>query len=154
MTTTFLLAFLASAHAKVPVSMTFGALGVMDTAGEGWVGEYLYFGPSLTIKAGDHFSLIPQLAVEASPELGNWGFVATTTLEWEVGEHVGLGLVPSVVQDITSDGTAWILAVGPGATYIFSSGVTASVAVQANYTLNEDIPLTVNPILQFSVPFP
>jgi len=150
----FLFATIASAHAEVPLSMTFGAIGVVDTAGEGWLGEYLYFGPSALVEIGGNLALIPQLTLEVSPEHGNWGLVVTGTLEWAASDHVGIDLVPSVIQDTTGDGTAWILAVGPGVTYLFDSGVAASMAAQANYVVTEDLPLTLNPIVQIAVPIP
>lgn len=151
-----LLATLSPARAEAPVSLTAGGFGLIDTAGGGWIGEYVYFGPSALFpltKSGS-LSLLPQLTLEVSPEWGNWGFVFTPTLEWTPSSKVGIDLVPSVIQDTKGGATSLILAAGPGATYLFENGMTASVAVQAAYVVSGGVPVTLNPILQVAVPIP
>lgn len=151
-----MLATLAPARAEVPVSMTIGGFGLVDTAGGGWIGEYVYFGPSVLfpLTESGNLSLLPQLTIEVSPEWGNWGFVFTPTLEWTPSSKLGIDLVPSVIQDTKGGTTSVILAAGPGATYIFESGLTASFAVQAAYVVNGGVPVTLNPMVQLAVPFP
>lgn len=149
-----LLAASVPARAEIPLSMTFGGIGVIDTAGGGWIGEYAYFGPSALVDLGGNIALIPQLTLELSPGHGNWGFVGTATLEWAADDRVGIDLVPSIVQDTVGGSTAWILAAGPGATYLFENGMSFSVAAQVNYVLTEDLPLTLNPLVQIAVPVP
>lgn len=151
-----LLATLAPARAEVPVAMTVGGFGLIDTAGEGWIGEYVYFGPSalFPLTKSGNLSLIPQLAIEVAPEWGNWGLVFTPTFEWTPSSKVGIDLVPSIAQDTRGGVTSLILAAGPGATYLFENGMTASVAVQAAYVVSGDVPVTVNPLLQLAVPIP
>lgn len=151
-----LLATLSPAHAEVPFSLTAGGFGLIDTAGGGWIGEYVYVGPAalFPLTESGNLSLLPQLTIEVSPEWGNWGFVFTPTLEWTPSSKVGIDLVPSVIQDTKDGSTAIVLAAGPGATYFLESGVTVSVAVQAAYVVNGGVPVTVNPILQVAVPIP
>lgn len=65
-----LLATLAPARAEIPVSMTVGGFGLVDTAGGGWIGEYVYFGPValFPLTESGSVSFLPQLTLEVAPE--------------------------------------------------------------------------------------
>lgn len=154
MVLSLLLASLTAAHAAVPISLTAGANGVIDTAGGGWLGQYVYVGPSALIPITDTLAFIPSLAIEVAPEAGNWGFLFTPAIELAVRPHIGIDFVPSVIQDTKGGTTSVVLAAGPGATYLFDGGATFSIAAQAAYVVGANAPITINPILQIGIPFP
>jgi hypothetical protein len=131
--------------------MNVGGFGVVMPS-KGWLDEYIYFGPSVYLPLSHRVGFIPGLTFEVSPGSGAWGFALTTTLDYAVTEHLGLDLVPAILQDTTSEGTIPIIAFGPGATYLFESEVSVSVACQGAYLIGEDL-WVVNPGLNLAVPF-
>lgn len=142
---------LAEEPTKHPVSLNVGGFGVV-TLDHGLEAEYIYFGPSVYLPLSEHLGFIPSLTIEAAPGSGAWGLALTATFDYTVSEHVGLDLVPALLQDTTSEGTIPILAFGPGATYLFKDEVAISVVCQGAYLIGEDL-WVVNPGLNLAVPF-
>lgn len=141
----------AKEDAKLPVSLNVGTFSVVLPE-RGVIGQYIYFGPSLYLPLSPRIGLIPSLTVEAAPGSGAWGFALTATLDYAVSEHLGLDLVPALLQDTTAEGTIPVVAFGPGATYLFKSEVYVSVACQGAYLIGDDV-WVINPGLNLSVPF-
>jgi len=62
------------------------------------LGFYPYVGVSLAF-ALPRLTLIPELTVEASPDAGRWGFVATLVADFAVHRRVGLDVDVTLLHD-------------------------------------------------------
>jgi len=146
----------ALANDEEPLHITFslnvGTFGVVASE-DGWEAQYIYYGPGINIPLSRRVVLMPSLAFETAPETGAWGLAGTCTLEVLLSKHFGLDFVPSVIQDTTDGDTEFIIAAGPGFTYISSHHVGVGVIAQGSYML-EKRQLAFLPSFNISVPIP
>jgi hypothetical protein len=138
---------------QIMLSMNGGVTGLI--AEGSWIGQYVYAGPSAYIPLRENLALIPSLTFEVAPGAGNWGFVATGTLELLLPKGpFAIDLVPSISQDTSSDGTmvlAW--SVGPGTTFSFLNGITLSGTIQASGIFgHSEAGIILQPTLSFRIP--
>lgn len=77
-----------TAHAQ-PASLNVGALEAMGTDGTHY-GVYPNAGVGTAVAVAEKTTLVPAAGIEWSPEFGRWGFWAALTLDYALGESVGL----------------------------------------------------------------
>ena len=101
------------------------------------VAVYPSVGVSL-VKPLEHLTLIPGLAVEAAPELGAWGLVASLVADFAVSDRLGLDLDVTVLHDqVGGDvrGAAFLAGGGVGCSLFFGK-LTVSPFVNLFVGLN------------------
>ena len=113
--------------------MNVGFTGVLSPH-DGWVGQYVYFGPSLFIHFHENMALILVGIFEAGPGTGYWGFTVSTIFEIiPPNSPIAIDIVPTVGTDTAPDlATKVFWAVGPGFTVALPKGVTVGGAFQVS----------------------
>ncbi|MBI4437976.1 hypothetical protein HY631_03440 [Candidatus Uhrbacteria bacterium] len=148
---------LAQESTGLTSAMNVGVSGLVSTPDGAWLGQYVYFGPGITIPLSQRFLFIPNLTFEAAPGVGNWGLVANAIIEYAPpGLPFAFDIMPSLYQDTAPDGrTAFLWGVGPGATLILKSGVTLSACAQFVGVVGDPVTgVALSPILNLGVPIP
>ena len=89
----------ASAPARAyDFAVNAGAVEVVAIPARKHVGLYPYLGLSLAFPL-PKVTLIPELAVEASPESGRWGFVLSLVADFAVHKRIGLDVDVTIIHD-------------------------------------------------------
>ncbi|HEX8950981.1 MAG TPA: hypothetical protein VF945_04000 [Polyangia bacterium] len=93
------LVLLASAPARAyDFAVDTGFVEVVVIPERHHLGLYPYLGVSLAF-ALPKVTLIPELTVEASPDAGRWGFVATLVADFQVQRRLGLDVDVTLLHD-------------------------------------------------------
>jgi hypothetical protein len=121
----------SSAHAY-DFAINVGAVEVVTIPERAHFGLYPYLGLSLAF-ALPRVTLIPELAVEAAPESGRWGLVASLVADFAVHRRLGLDVGVVILHDQPGgDVHAAEFLVGAGVGFsIFAGHWTASPYVNA-----------------------
>lgn len=95
----FVLVGLVAAEARAyDFAVDAGAVEVIVLPGRSHYGLYPYLGVSLAFPL-PRVTLIPALSVEAAPESGRWGFVASLVADFAVHARLGLDVDVVVLHD-------------------------------------------------------
>jgi len=138
---------------ELDIGMNVGLMGMVDFEPE-WTGEYIYFGPSITVEPAESWYLAPGAFIAASPKSGYWGFMMTMPVQYMPGKISIDLVVPAIGQDTAPNGDTEVFwAVGLGTTLGLKNGTMLAFTPQVvGYFGEKDLFLSLT--LNYFIPIP